>query len=382
MLIERTTGTIRTHSRSTEHATRLSSVCEREHLTLAQTAYVLATAQHETRMGLWMIEGESGWAYEGRHYLGNTEPGDGPRYRGRGFVPLIGRRQYSYWQRRLRLPLVDRPDLAAEPDVAAEILVRGMVEGTFTGHRLADYVNETDHDYVGARQVIRDRDRAVVVARLAKEFEVVLQPPTAGDDDGALRQHDVRTAQRHLRAIGWPLVVDGFLGTFTRRALADFQRGHTFDALSVTGTLDVHTSRALARCAEGGGYASPHFRFVEFRTAGPQRLCLGNRVISVARPLVHALERLRAEAGEPVHIASGYRSEEYNATIGGAPDSAHLQGNAVDLWSPRLTVDRVVALGVFTGVGVGRDGAVHLEVAADGSTQDPHVYRLRPRGTR
>ncbi len=380
MLIERTTGTIRTHSRSTEHATRLSSVCERERLTLAQTAYVLATAQHETRLGLWMIEGESGWAYEGRHYLGNTEAGDGPRFRGRGFVPLVGRRQYTYWQRRLRVPLVDQPELAAEPDVAAEILVQGMVSGTFTGHRLDEYVNETEHDYVSARQVIRERDRAVVVARLAKEFELSLQPPV--DDTDHVRHHDVRTAQRHLRAIGWPLVVDGFLGTFTRRALADFQRGYTFDALSVTGMLDVHTSRALARCASGGGHASPHFRFAEFRTAGPQRLCLGNRAISVARPLVHALERLRTEAGEPVRIASGYRSEAYNASIGGSVDSPHLRGNAVDLWSPRLDVDRVVALGVFTAIGVGRDGAVHLEVRADGSTEDPHLYRLRHRLSR
>lgn len=380
MLSERTTKTIRTHSRSTEHATRLSSVCEREHLTLAQTAYVLATAQHETRMGLWMIDGESGWAYEGCHYLGNTEPGDGPRYRGRGFVPLVGRRQYNYWQRRLQLPLLDQPQLAAEPDVAAEILVQGMVEGTYTGHRLGDYVTETNHDYVAARQVIRDQDRAVVVARLAKEFEVVLQPSV--DGDGPLRQHDVRTAQRHLRAIGWPLVVDGFPGTFTRRALADFQRGYTTDALSVTGRLDVHTSRALARCASGGGYASPNFRFSEFRTAGSQRLCLGNRVISVARPLVHALERLRTEAGEAVHIASGYRSEEYNAGIGGAADSAHLRGTAVDLWSPRLDVDRVIGLGVFTTIGVGQHGAVHLEVGTEGSPEQPRVYRLRPRGSR
>ncbi|MEL7158340.1 MAG: peptidoglycan-binding protein, partial [Actinomycetota bacterium] len=310
MSIEQNFGTIRSDEGSVEHGKRLVRVCRRERLTVPQTAYVLATAQHETRMGRWMIDRESGWAYEGRHHLGNTEQGDGPRFRGRGYVPLVGRRQYAQWERRLGLPLVDRPELAAEPDIAAEILVRGMTCGTYTGHRLADYLNENERDYVGARRIIRDRDRAGLVARLAEQFEALLRPATGQGS----RRREVMQAQRHLRVIGWPLVADGILGTFTRRAVTDFQRGYTFEVLPTDGNLDQATAGALERCAAGGGWVSPHFRFAEFRTGGSHQLSLSNRVISVRRPLVHALERYRQLAGEPVRIASGYRSVGHNAT--------------------------------------------------------------------
>lgn len=360
MSVDGSFGPMQRHARSAEHCRRLTGICRRERLSLAQTAYVLATAQHESRMGLWMIDQASGWAYEGRHHLGNTETGDGPRFRGRGYVPLVGRRQYAQWERRLGLPLLDRPELAAEPGTAAEILIRGMIAGTFTGHRLADFINDDGCDYVGARRIIRNRDRAGLVARLAERFESSLQPATG---QGSQRT-EVMAAQRQLRRIGWPLVVDGFLGTFTRRALTDFQRGYTFAVVPVDGRLDAETARALEACADDGGHVSPHFRFAEFDTGGSHRLSSTNRVISVDRSLVHALERYRSLAGRPVRIASGYRSVGYNASIGGSPTSRHLDGRAVDLWTPRLPVSDVIALGVFSTIGTNGGLAVHLEVAA------------------
>ncbi|MEL7157615.1 MAG: D-Ala-D-Ala carboxypeptidase family metallohydrolase, partial [Actinomycetota bacterium] len=83
-------------------------------------------------------------------------------------------------------------------------------------------------------------------------------------------------------------------------------------------------------------------------------------------------------AGEPVRIASGYRSVGHNATIGGSATSYHLRGRAADLWTPRLTVAEVIALGVFTAIGANRGRAVHLEVADGGSTSSPRVYQLAP----
>jgi hypothetical protein len=108
------------------HIDRLLAVCQRERLSVAQTAYVLATAHHESRMGLVMLDRASGWACEGHMHLGNVQPGDGPRFRGRGYILLIGRTSYLRWARYLDQPLVDQPGLAAEPEVAAEILVLGM----------------------------------------------------------------------------------------------------------------------------------------------------------------------------------------------------------------------------------------------------------------
>ncbi|UFA50955.1 glycoside hydrolase family 19 protein [Deinococcus radiophilus] len=59
--------------------------------------------------------------YEGRADLGNTQPGDGYRYRGRGWIQLTGRHNYRKFGQLLGLDLEGNPDLAARPDVAARL---------------------------------------------------------------------------------------------------------------------------------------------------------------------------------------------------------------------------------------------------------------------
>jgi putative chitinase len=61
--------------------------------------------------------------YGGRRELGNTQPGDGARYIGRGYVHLTGRANYEAAGRALGLDLVNHPELAEEPAHAARIAV-------------------------------------------------------------------------------------------------------------------------------------------------------------------------------------------------------------------------------------------------------------------
>jgi predicted chitinase len=60
--------------------------------------------------------------YEWRSDLGNTQPGDGARYHGRGFIQLTGRANYRGYGELLGLPLEDDPDQALDPTVAARVL--------------------------------------------------------------------------------------------------------------------------------------------------------------------------------------------------------------------------------------------------------------------
>lgn len=53
--------------------------------------------------------------------LGNTEKGDGWRYRGRGLVQLTGRSNYRKFGKKLGIDLEGNPDLASDPQVAAQI---------------------------------------------------------------------------------------------------------------------------------------------------------------------------------------------------------------------------------------------------------------------
>lgn len=80
-------------------------------------AAFLAQVGHESGSFKYVRELASGEAYEGRKDLGNTEPGDGPRYRGRGLIQTTGRANYARVRDRLRARLAgDVPDFEAEPE--------------------------------------------------------------------------------------------------------------------------------------------------------------------------------------------------------------------------------------------------------------------------
>lgn len=57
--------------------------------------------------------------YEGRKDLGNTQPGDGSRFRGRGLIQITGRYNYTAVAEGLGIDCVNRPEMLEEPRNAA-----------------------------------------------------------------------------------------------------------------------------------------------------------------------------------------------------------------------------------------------------------------------
>lgn len=91
--------------------------------TTPRRAAMLAQVLWECNFLRSLVEDElQAQAYEGRvKSLGNTQPGDGVRYRGRGFIHLTGRANYGAAGEALGLELEEEPDIAGDLEVAARV---------------------------------------------------------------------------------------------------------------------------------------------------------------------------------------------------------------------------------------------------------------------
>ena len=138
----------------------------------AQHAYILATIEHETastfepvREAYWLSEE---WRAQNLRYY---------PYYGRGYVQLTWRSNYQKYSNLLGIDLVKQPDKVLEAGIALYILVHGFKHGTFTNHKLEDYIGGEKIDYIGARKVINGLDKANHIANLASKWYGRLTSP-------------------------------------------------------------------------------------------------------------------------------------------------------------------------------------------------------------
>lgn len=137
-------------------------------------AYMLATAYHETAHTMQPIaEYGRGKKHDyGKKLKQSRKPYEMPDrlYYGRGYVQLTWYENYEMLGRLTGRDLLNRPELAMDPEIAAQIMIMGMTKGLFTGVALSRYFNNVANDWYNARKIINGLDCYEKVAGYGMRF--------------------------------------------------------------------------------------------------------------------------------------------------------------------------------------------------------------------
>ena len=101
-----------------------AKMADRKINTPRRQAHFLAQIGHESAELRFCEEIASGDAYEGRQDLGNTQAGDGRRFKGRGLIQLTGRANYSAYGTAIGVDLCSGNNwlnVAADPNLAVDV---------------------------------------------------------------------------------------------------------------------------------------------------------------------------------------------------------------------------------------------------------------------
>lgn len=206
-----------------------------------QLAAFIAVLAHESDGMQALVEYADGRAYEGRKDLGNVHPGDGPRFKGRGFIQLTGRENYKMIGDAIGVDLISRPELLEEPRYAALSsgwfwkknnlgkLVSGPVVEGFQYDRLNGAVNRGDPDKIALHMEER-RARWIRCNNVLKAPSTFTRP---------IEAQDALARTGHYEG-----AVDGIVGPKTRAAVRAFQEDNGITP--ATGDIDDATFALMA----------------------------------------------------------------------------------------------------------------------------------------
>ena len=128
-------------------------------------AHFMGQCAHESGGFIYMEEIASGQAYEGRADLGNNQPGDGKRYKGRGPIQLTGRVNYRAFGREVGIDLEAHPEMVAFPSVGLMAAVRYWNSRAINGWADADDLLRITRLINGGTNGIDDRKARTDLAK-------------------------------------------------------------------------------------------------------------------------------------------------------------------------------------------------------------------------
>ena len=106
-------------TKQNDNMRRIRNEAIKQGITGLELVSLMSQVAHESADFKRTEEYASGSAYEGREDLGNTQKGDGVKYKGRSFIQITGRTNYKKIGDKLGLDLINNPTLLEDPDTAA-----------------------------------------------------------------------------------------------------------------------------------------------------------------------------------------------------------------------------------------------------------------------
>lgn len=184
----------------------------------------------------------SGEEYDGREDLGNTQPGDGPRYKGRGLLQLTGRANYRDYGKALGLDLENNPALAAEPAVSLKIACEYWKRHNINAACDQDDLLTVTRKINGGLNGLDERRAftAKAKAAVARLQGIQLSGAPSGGETRPIVQRGskgdaVAQLQQALCRLNFAVAVDGDFGPGTAVAVTRFQSEHGLTADGIVG---------------------------------------------------------------------------------------------------------------------------------------------------
>lgn len=119
---------------------------------LRESAFI-AQIIHESGSFKYVRELASGEAYEGRKDLGNTQPGDGVKFKGRGLIQITGRSNYTQISKEFGIDFVNNPILLESPEWATKSACWWWNSRNL--NKIADQWDSTNNNDVNFRKITK-----------------------------------------------------------------------------------------------------------------------------------------------------------------------------------------------------------------------------------